>query len=291
MAARSSWKGFLKLSLVSVPVKAYTATSSGGGEIRLNQLHKGCNSRINYKKTCPVHGEVPNDEIASGYEYSKGQYVIVDSEELDKLRTPDEKAINIDGFVTQANIEPMYFSGKSYYLIPDGPVAQKPYALLHDGMASLKRTAIARVVMHGRDQLVAIRPIDNVLMMSILNYDGQVNKPSAFNDEISRPELPPEELKLATTLIEASTPKKLDLSKYEDSYTHKMTELIQKKVAGEEIVAPPVHEQAQIINIMDALKQSLAKVQEQETDESKPPKKMAPSVRKSTGGGRKKKSG
>jgi DNA end-binding protein Ku len=158
-------------------------------------------------------------------------------------------------------------------------------------MANLKRTAVARVVMHGRDQLVTIRPIDNLLVMSILNYDNQVNKPAAFHDEISRPELPPDELKLATTLIEASTPKKIDLAKYEDSYTQKMTELIQKKVAGEEIVAPPVHEQAQIINIMDALKQSLAKVQEKEAGEAKPPKKMAPSVRKSAGGSRKKKSG
>ena len=96
MPARSSWKGFLKLSLVSVPVKAYTATSSGGGEVRLNQLHAECHSRINYKKTCPIHGEVPNDQIVSGYEYSKGQYVVVDPEDIEKLRSEDEKAINID---------------------------------------------------------------------------------------------------------------------------------------------------------------------------------------------------
>jgi DNA end-binding protein Ku len=289
MAARSSWKGFLKLSLVSVPVKAYTATSSSGGEIRLNQLHKECNSRINYKKTCPIHGEIPNEEIVSGYEYSKGQYVIVDSDELEKVRTPDEKAINIDGFVTPGNIDPIYFSGKGYYLIPDGPVAQKPYALLHDGMVDLKRWAIARVVMHGRDQLVVLRPVEGLLMMSILNYDTQVNKPSAFKDEVTRPELPPEETKLAKTLIEASTPKKMDLAEYKDTYTQKMTELIQKKVAGEEIVAPPVQEQGQIINLMDALKQSLAKVQK--TGEVKPPKKMAPSVRKQPAAARKQKSG
>jgi DNA end-binding protein Ku len=289
MAARSSWKGFLKLSLVSVPVKAYTAISSGGSEIRLNQLHKECNSRINYKKTCPIHGEVPNDQIVSGYEYSKGQYVIVDTDELEKLRTPDEKAINIDGFVSPGSIDPMYFNGKGYYLVPDGPVAQKPYTLLHDGMVDLKRAAVARVVMHGRDQLVMIRPVDDLLMMSILNYDNQVNKPSAFKDEITRPELAPEEVKLAKTLIEASTPKKLNLADFTDSYTQKMTELIQKKVAGEEVVAPPVHEQAQIINLMDALKQSLAKVQKGE--EAKPPRKVAPSVRKPAAGARKQKSG
>src|SRR5437667_11190559 len=99
MAARSSWKGFLKLSLVSLPVKAYTATSSGGGEIRLNQLHAECHSRINYKKTCPIHGEVSQDQIVMGYEHAKGQYVVVDTDELDKLRTDDEKAINIDVFI------------------------------------------------------------------------------------------------------------------------------------------------------------------------------------------------
>src|SRR5207247_10823950 len=86
MAARSTWKGYLKINLVSVPVKAYTANASGGGEVRLNQLHKECNSRINYKKTCPIHGEVSNDQIVSGFEYSKGQYVIVDPDELDKLQ-------------------------------------------------------------------------------------------------------------------------------------------------------------------------------------------------------------
>jgi DNA end-binding protein Ku len=288
MAARSSWKGFLKLSLVSVPVKAYTATSSGGGEVRLNQLHRDCNSRINYKKVCPVHGEISADAIVSGYEYSKGQYVIVDTDELDKLRTEDEKAINIDAFVNGGAVDPTYFSGKTYYLVPDGPVGQKPYALLVQGMQELKRNAVARVVMHGRDQLVLLRPVDNMLVMSILNYDAQVNKPSAFEGEAPKQELGGEELKLAKTLIDASTPKKFNLADYTDQYTTKLTQLIEKKVAGEQIVAPPVHEMPQVINLMDALKQSLAKVQKAD---AKPPKKMAASVRKPAAGERKRKSG
>src|SRR5947199_151756 len=98
LAARSTWKGYLKFSLVSVPVKAYTAVSSGDG-IRLNQLHADCHARIQYKKVCPVHGEVSNDAIVSGYEYTKGQYVIVDPAELEKLRTEDDKAITIDTFI------------------------------------------------------------------------------------------------------------------------------------------------------------------------------------------------
>src|SRR6516164_3017231 len=99
MAARSQWKGFLKISLVSVPVKAYTATTSAGGEIHLNQLHAECNSRIQYKKTCPIHGEVKQDQIVLGYEQAKGQYVVIDPDELEKLRTEDDKAIKIDSFI------------------------------------------------------------------------------------------------------------------------------------------------------------------------------------------------
>src|SRR6516165_4972582 len=127
MAGRPLWKGFIKFNLVTVPVGAYSATARGEGEIHFNQLHSECHSRIKYKKTCPVHGEVPNDEIVSGYEYSKGQYVVVDPDELDKLRSADEKGITIQAFVKPDAIDPIYFSGKTYYLTPEGPVAQKPY--------------------------------------------------------------------------------------------------------------------------------------------------------------------
>ena len=112
MAARSSWKGFLKLSLVSVPVKAYPVTTSGGGDIHLNQLHADCHSRIRYQKVCPIHGHVNSDDIVSAYEYAKGRYVIVDTDELDKLRTTDDKAIQIDVFIAVDSLPPIYLSGK-----------------------------------------------------------------------------------------------------------------------------------------------------------------------------------
>jgi len=291
MPARSSWKGFLKLSLVSLPVKAYTATSSGGGEIRLNQLHAECHSRINYKKTCPIHGEVSQDQIVMGYEHAKGQYVVVDTDELDKLRTEDEKAINIDVFIDPSALDPVYLSGKSYYLVPDGPIGQKPYTVLHEGMVQQKRHAVARVVMHGRDQTVLLRPMNGLLNMSILDYDQQVTKPSAFEEEAPKQASTPEELKLIKTLIDAATDKKFDMSRYKDTYTEKLTALIEAKIQGKEIVAPPMQEHPQIINLMDALKQSVAKVQKETPAEAKPPKKMAPSKRAQAGEGRKRKSG
>jgi DNA end-binding protein Ku len=289
MAARPYWKGFLRFSLVSVPVYAVTANASGRGEIHLNQLHRECHSRIRYKKTCPIHGEVPNDEIVSGYEYSKDQYVIVDPEEVDKIRPENERGINIESFVKSDVIDPMYFAGKTYYLLPDGLAGEKPFGLLHEAMTKLGRSAVAEVVMHGKKYVVLVRPIEKLLVMSVLEYESQLKKPQDVDGDVKQVAATPEELKLAEALIEASTAKRFDLGQFKDDYTEKMRELIEKKVAGEQIVAPPAEQPAQIINLMDALKQSLAKVQS--TDEAKPPKKVAPSVRKAPGRVRKKKSG
>src|SRR5688572_4166314 len=111
MSLRHSWKGFLKLSLVTIPVKAIPAIA-GGNEIHLNQLHAACHNRIRYRKTCPVHGEVANDEIVSGYEYAKDQYVVIDPDEIDKLRTASDKAITIDAFVAPGSIDPLHAAGK-----------------------------------------------------------------------------------------------------------------------------------------------------------------------------------
>jgi DNA end-binding protein Ku len=283
MASRSSWKGFLKLSLISLPVKAYTATASGGGAIHLNQIHAPCHNRIQYKKTCPVHGEVKADEIVSGYEFAKGQYVLIDPEELDKLRSADDKAIKIDTFIKPDAIDPIYYGDKTYYLVPDGPVGQKPYAVLHQGMVELNRYAIAQVVFHGKEQVVLLRPVDGLITMNFLYLDAEINKPSAFEDEVQKAAAAPEELTLIKQLINAQTTEKLDYARYKDVYTEKLTQLIQAKVEGKEIVAPPAVEQAQVINLMDALRQSVAQLQGAAAPAqpaAKPPKKMAASVKK-----------
>ena len=289
MAARSSWKGFLKLSLVSVPVKAYTATASESGGVKLNQLHAGCNSRIKYQKSCPIHGEVSGDQIVSGYEYSKDQYVVVDTAELEKLRTEDSKALTLQEFIPSDALDPMYYTGTTYYLVPDGPVGQRPYAVLHQGMVEQDRHAIAQVVWHGKEQVMLVRPVNGLLAMTALSYDQQVTKPSAFDEDVPKVEVAPEEVKLVKALIGAATRKKFDFSIYKDVYTEKLTQLIEAKVAGKEIVAAPPQEHAHIINLMDALKQSVDKLQQGQEPE-KPPKKMAPSKKKATPAVRKKKS-
>jgi DNA end-binding protein Ku len=281
MAARASWKGFLKLSLVSVPVKAFTSSASSN-EIRLNQLHAKCHNRIRYKKVCPEHGEVGNDEIVSGYEYSKDQYVIIQPEELDKVRSESDKSINIDGFIDAKKLDPIYHSGRTYYLLPDGPVGQKPYALLMESMNKRKVNAVVQVVMSGKDQLALIRPLDGLLAMSMLYHDQQIKSASGFEDEVERQELSEDERKLTDTLIEASTLKDFDFSGYRDRYTDNLTKLIQMKIDGQEVVQAPSPEEPKIINLMEALKKSIERAQstaEGEARSAAGTKKMAPSVR------------
>ena len=126
MASRPAWKGFLRLSLVSVPVQAYTSLVPEQGEMHFHQLHKTCNSRIRYQKVCPVHGEVSRDEIVSGYEYAKGQYVVVDESEREQARTKSDLAINIDKFIPPDALAPEYFEGRTYFLVPEDPPERSP---------------------------------------------------------------------------------------------------------------------------------------------------------------------
>jgi DNA end-binding protein Ku len=279
MAARSTWKGFIRLSLVSVPVKAYTATASGGGDISLNQLHADCHSRVNYRKVCPVHGELKGDQIVSGYEYAKDQYVVVNPDELEKLRPASDRGVQIAAFVPPDTIDPLLYTGKSYYLLPEGPVAFKPYALLVEGMKEQRVEAVATVVMHNRDQLVLLRPVGKLLTMVLLSFENQVVRPATFEADAPDPNFSDEELGLVKMLIKASTPKKFDLTGYRDTYVDKLTQLIEAKVQGREIVTPPAaDEEAQVINLMDALRQSVAKVQAGKTEAGAPPKRVAKSV-------------
>ena len=276
MAPRSNWKGFVQLSLVSVPVKAYTANETKA-QIRLNQLHSGCNSRIVYKKVCPEHGEVGNDQISRGYEHAKGKYVVIEDDELDKLRTKSDRCVNIEGFVATNALDPIYHAGRTYYLLPDGAVGQKPYRLLVRGMEENQVHAVAQVVIAQREQLVLLRPLDGILAMTILNHQAKVKSSGTFQDEVSDDECSAEELQLASTLINASRIQDFDYGKYTDRYVEKLSELIRLKVEGAEVVRTPDNEAPQIINLMEALKQSVAAAQGVAAEASG--KKQAPSAK------------
>lgn len=285
MAPRTSWKGFLKLSLVSVPVRAFTANNTSE-EIHLNQLHEDCHQRVRYQKVCPEHGELTADQIVSGYEYAKGQYVVIDPAEIAKLRSESDKAISIEGFVKAEQIEPLYHSGRTYYLLPDGIAGNKPYALLHKGMVDAGVQAIAQVVIAGREQLVVLRPLGELLVLTVLNHEAKVKRPAEFEKELSAEELAPEEQALTSTLIDASFVEDFDFAAHKDRYVQNLKKLIQMKIDGQEVVQAPEPEAPKIINLMEALKKSVA--QAQAASAGAKGKKMAPSTR-TTATARKKK--
>lgn len=253
---RASWKAFIKLSLVSIPVQGYSAARPERETITLHQLHQG-HARINYKKVCPVHGEVPNDEIVKGYEYGKGEYVIVEPEEIERVQAEGDRSIEIRAFVPPLEIDPLYYSGKSYYLTPDGPAGQKPYALLEAAMTREGVYGLATAVLGGRQQLAVLRPVEHVLTLSGLQYESQLRDASEFSEGRS-PDYSPKELDLVETLIEATAQKHFDAGQFHDEYEERLRELIDAKVQGKEIAIVPEEKPRPVINLMDALRKSVA---------------------------------
>jgi DNA end-binding protein Ku len=269
--AHFSWKAVIRLSLVTVPVRGYNASVPGEGDIRFNQLHKSCKNRIRYKKTCPVHGEVENDEIVAGYEYAQGQYAVIDRRELDELRPQQDKEIGLDTFIPLGSIDPLYMDGRNYYLIPDGKVAEKAYRVLFRAMEMSRVAALAEGVVAGKEELMLLRPSDGILVLSMLHHQSELREPEDLGEGIGKAEVPKAELKLAQTLIEASTSKDVDLSKYENSHLTDLKELIAAKIKGKKVARPNDDKAGPpVINILDALKKSL---------ERKTPRRKSPAAK------------
>jgi len=258
MALRSSWKGFLKLSLVSVPVKSFSAVSAHEGEIHFHQLHDKCHSRIKYVKTCPKHGAVPADEIVSGYEYAKGEYIVISEQELEELRGDQERSVTIETIIPITEIDPVFLTSRISYLVPDGKIGQKPYALIEKCLNVEDVVALARLTLNGKDDLVMIKPLQGLLMMTVLNPSLQVMAVDSFTSELADVAVSSAEVKMTKTLIDAFRHDTADLSSYKDRYTEQLTELIEAKAKGKEIVQPPSTEEPDVINLMEALKKSVA---------------------------------
>jgi DNA end-binding protein Ku len=257
--AHASWKAHLRLSLVSVPVQAFNAETAAKGDVSFNQLHEECKSRIKYIKTCPIHGEVPNNEIVKGFEYAKGEYVIVDTDELDALRGKAENAVDISAFVPPETIDPKYFDGRTYYLLPDGPLARRPYAVLLEVLSKKKLWGFAVATIANREQLLVLRVVDGALCAESLHYAAQLRGVAELGMDMELPKVDKEEVRLATMLIDASTKKDFDVKAFKDEYNEQVRELLEAKVAGREIVAPPMIEhEAPVVNLMEALKRSVS---------------------------------
>src|SRR3954465_2520943 len=229
---RASWRGQLRFGLVSFEVQAINAHIRENSEVHFHLLHGPDHKRIPFAKVCPQHGEVPNDEIIEGYEYAKGRYVEFEKEELDVLRTDDDKALTIDAFIGPNDIDPLYFDGRMYYLVPSKAEDNEPYALLEAAMAKKKRWGVGQVVFSGRQQLAVVRPMEGVLIMAMLNYDAEMRKPETIKSEFTRARTTPRKQRLAADLVTKWQDDKFDFSEYRDRYRQKVKHAIDAKEKG-----------------------------------------------------------
>jgi DNA end-binding protein Ku len=259
--ARSIWSGAISFGLVNVPVKLYSAVSRK--TVRFNQLNAETGNRIQQKRVDPETGEeVGYDQIVKGYELTKDRYVVITPDELDALDPEKTRTVDIEDFVDLDEIDPVYYD-HPYYLVPDKGAA-KAYGLLLGAMKQANKVAIARVVLRSKEQLVAIRPAGDVLMMETMLFHDEVVPSDDIEDLPDGKELKAtdRELKMAQQLIDSLT-SEFDPSSYHDEYREKVLELIEKKASGEEIaVQPEAPEPARVPDLMAALEASLAAVKE-----------------------------
>lgn len=257
MSLHASWKGFLKISLASIPVQAFTAAAgSDSSEVSFNQLHKTCKNRIQYKKFCPIHGEVPMSEIVSGYEYAKGQYVVVEKEELSSITSDLEKSLTIESFVPPETVNPEYGAGQTYYLIPDGRAGQQPYALVCEALKQTGLHGIGEIVISRKQRLVRLRNADKLLVIDVLHYEGEVKPAANFSGDVPSIAVEGPDLNLAKSLVKQMEKPEFDARQYADDYAVRVREVINAKLKGHKVAVPQAG-QPDVINFMDALRKSV----------------------------------
>ncbi len=256
MAARPTWKGFLKVSLVNIPVKVFSATEAGAS-LSFNQLHGECQTRIQQKRWCPTcEREVQFNELVKGYEFDRGQYVVVDEADFDKVHVESTHVINLEKFTDASEIDPIYLE-RPYYLAPDGAMAAAAFVVIRDGMKG--KAGIGKVALGGKEQLVKVEAKDQGLVMYTLRHTDEVRGMDGIDELTNLPSVNASEVKLAHQVIGAFEGE-VNLTDYRDEYQHGLREVIQAKIEGREIVTTEVEAPAKVVNLMEALRRSLDKV-------------------------------
>src|SRR5881396_887403 len=254
MPARPTWKGYLKISLVNIPIKVFPATDAGA-TLSFNQLHGECQTRIQQKRWCPkCEREVPNTDIVKGYEFEKGRYVVVGDEDVEKVRVDSTRVINLEKFTDDTAIDPIYLE-RPYYLAPDGPVARDAFAVIREGMKG--KAGIGKVALYGREYLVKVQPREQGLVMYTLRHAAEIRSMSAIDELGDMPaKIKPDEVRLAQQVI-GTFEGEIDFESYRDDYQVGLREIIDAKIEGREIVTPEVEAPPKVVNLMEALRKSL----------------------------------
>jgi DNA end-binding protein Ku len=255
MAPRAFWTGNLRLSLVTIPVRLYPATSTER-RIELHQIHEPSGKRIRYQKVAPGVGPVENEEITKGFEYEKGKYVLLDQKEIDELKLESKQTIELVRFVDASAIDPRYFE-KPYYLLPDGDVAEEGYVIMQKALKQTSKIGVGQLILRGQGNIVALKPCGRGLLLEILRHANEVKSADRFFEEVPEVKVDKEALALAVELIGRKSGA-FEPEKFKDEYTEAVWELINAKLehrAPSIITGEPGT--AKVINIMDALKKSV----------------------------------
>ena len=252
---RSIWKGHIRFLLVAIPVRVYNAIEASE-KIQFNQLHREDFGPIGYDKKCKKCGQiVANDEITKGYQYEPDRYALVEPEEIAKVKIKTTKAVDIMGFVDASEI-PTTFLDAPYYLGPDGPVAEKPYALLRQVLKDTGKVGLAKVVLRDREDLVAVFPLENGIVLQKLRYPAEVRKVQDVPEIDSTQKIDKKELTLATSLVEQMITSFADIDTV-DHYHEALRKLIDSKIKGKKVTEFEKIEEVPRLDIMTALKKSL----------------------------------
>jgi DNA end-binding protein Ku len=276
-AARANWKGYLRLSLVSCPIALYPATTESE-KIRFHQLHKQTGNRIRYRKVDDETGkEVDSEDIIKAYEVSKGNYIELTDEDLDAVAIESNRTIDIDQFVPRDEIDDLY-NIRPYYIAPEGKIGADAFVTIREAIEATDKVALGRVVLTTREHVIALEPRGKGLMGTLLRYPYELRDQKDYFEDIPNIKIEKEMLDLAKHIVQTKSGH-FDPEKFEDRYETALRDVIKRKAAGKEITAPKRAEPSNVINLMDALKRSVAAERGEEQPAS--PRK-ASSARKAT---------
>ena len=285
--ARPVWTGQIRLALVALPVKLYSALDSRE-KISFNQIHEPSKQRIKYEKVVPGIGAVDKDEIVKGFEFQKGRYVLFSDEEFEQLKVDSKKTLDMIQFAPADTIDPIYFD-KPYYALPDGKLADEPYRVVCEALKRTKTVGLGQITMRGRSYVAAVKPYEDGLIVETVHYAEELRSAKAFFDEIPSGKLDADLISLAEELITRKKAK-FDPSRFEDEYAIAIERLVKKKIErhGELVLEdqemPAADYGDNVVSLVDALKKSLQKkspkASDDDDDEAKPaPKRRAAAER------------
>jgi DNA end-binding protein Ku len=288
MAARAYWQGQIRLALVSIPVEIYTATKSGA-QIAFHQVHEPSGKRVKYEKVVPGLGAIDTDDIVKGYEVDKGEYVLLDQDEIDAVKLESKKTLELTQFVDASEIDVLYYE-RPYFVVPADDLAEEAFIVLREALRKAKKVGLGQLAMRGREYVVSLKPCGRGMVLETLRYADEVNKAQGYFRDIPDDKPDADLLDLATTLIDKKT-SAFDPTKFHDRYVDALRDLIarkQKSKSNRKIIEDKDDDGSKrsgsnVVDLMAALKKSIEKPAAKAPQKSPPkaaPVKKAPAKKR-----------